>query len=200
MSAIEAIVPINTVFLTKGTHESLAENYILYLKQCVPKSRYLGKFGVINIGKPIGNYNILVTHGTGRSEYYPVSYKQIRDLWKSINQYKMKGIPIERCLVGHSHWLTPNLELEGLLVDETGGFQFWEKSIQQRPCGMLLYIYYDGEVAAVPIKPNHEVEMKEKARPDLEYSNMFYYAGILKEHYESDKMMGVISDPMASAS
>jgi hypothetical protein len=181
-SKIEEIVPINKIFLIRGTHESLEENYILYLKRTLTNSKYLSHAGIINIGDPIGKYNILFTHGKGRSEYYPVSYEQIREIWKSIPQFLSGNIIIERTCIGHSHWLTTNLELEGVCIDITGGFQKWEYSIHQRPCGMILYLFYNNETVSIPIKPNREIEIKEKNDPALEYKNMKLYGQILLKH------------------
>lgn len=179
---INILSSINDIYMIKGTHEALEEAYILYLKRLFPGAKYLSKHGIINIAESLGKYNVLFTHGRGASYYYPISYQQIREIWKVIAQYLQSKILIERSCVGHTHWLSPNLELEGTVVDISGGFQKWEYTIQQRACGFILYLYYDDEVVAIPIKPNKEVEMKEKMSKSLEYRNLKLYGQILLKH------------------
>jgi len=174
---------ISSVYLVKGTHESLAENYILYLKRVLGKNiKYLGHSGIVNIANPIGKYNIFFTHGFGSNSFYPISNELLKDIWKANSQHKLAGVPIERFCLAHSHWLTTNLELEGMLVDVTGGFQKWERSISQRPSGLILYLYYDGEVTAIPIRPDKKVETKELSEAGLEYKNLKYYGEKLLKH------------------
>jgi len=185
---INSIVPVSSIYLCKGTHESVSENYLLYLKKALLSldidAHYLSHAKVLNIAEPISKYNVLFTHGYGRSDYYPVSYAMIRDLWKTISQFRTKKIPIERICLGHSHWLTTNLLLEGLLIDVTGGFQRWEHTISQRPSGMLLYLYCNNEVSAIPIRPDSDVEDKEKSETALEYKNMKFYGQMLMKHFK----------------
>lgn len=182
LEKIETYVPVENIFLIRGTHESLEENYILYLKRVLPNSKYLSHAGIIDVGEPLGHYNILFTHGKGKSYYYPISYEQIREIWKVTSQYLQNKILIERSCVSHSHWLCTNLELEGAVVDITGGYQKWEYSIPQRPCGMILYLYYNKDVTSIPIKPDREIERKEKLEKALEYKNMKLYGDILLKH------------------
>jgi len=185
---IEKIVPVKKVYLLKGTHEALAENYILYLKKILTNAKYLGHYGVLNIAEPIGKYNVLFTHGTGKSDYYPVSYDLMRDLWKALSDYKIGKTPIERYSVAHSHWLAVNMPLMGAVIDNTGGFQKWEYSISQRPSGMILYLFTDNQCIAMPIKPDLKVEQKERNDPMLEYKNIGYYAETLKKHFKEIEM------------
>jgi len=191
---LNSIIPISSVYLCKGTHESLSENYLLYLKKALLSlgidTHYLSHAKILNIAEPIGNYNVLFTHGKGKSDYYPISYAMIRDLWKTISGYKSRDIPIERVCVGHSHWLTTNLILEGIVLDETGGFQRWEYTISQRPCGMILYFYCNNEVSAIPIRPDFEIEDLEKHESALEYKNLKFYGKKLLEHFEEIEKMG----------
>jgi len=183
---IEKIVKIDSVYLIKGTHESQAENYLLYLKRTLKENGYNVMYSsrslVLNIADPIGKYNVFFSHGRGRSDYYPVSLSMIRDLWKVMSQYKMSKIPIERCCLAHTHWLSTNLELEGLTIDVTGGFQRWEKTHSQRPSGMILYFYTEGECCPIPIRPNRKVKAKEITDPALEYKNIKFYGEKLMKH------------------
>jgi len=179
---IRSIAPINQIYLVRGTHEALEENYILYLKRNLPDSKYLSHAGIVDVGEPVGHYNILFTHGKGKSYYYPISYEMIREMWKTTNQYLQNKVIIERVCVGHSHWLCTNLELEGGIADITGGYQKWEYSIAQRPCGMILYLFYDNDITAIPIKPDKEIERKEKMEQALEYKNLKRYGEILLKH------------------
>jgi len=189
---INKILPVSSVFLCKGTHESLTENYLLYLKKALLSlginTHYISHAKVLNIAEPLGKYNVLFTHGYGKSSYYPISYAMIRDLWKSISQYKARDIRIERVCLGHTHWLTTSLVLEGLLVDVSGGFQRWEYTISQRPCGMILYLYCNNEVSAIPIRPDKDVESKEKADSALEYKNLRFYGQKLLSHFKEIEM------------
>ncbi len=185
---IGRIVDIDSVYLIKGTHESQAENYLLYLKRTLKGNGYhavySGKSLVLNIADPVGTYNVLFTHGRGRSDYYPVSLAMIRDLWKALNQHKLMKIPIERCCMGHTHWLTVNLELEGLTLDVTGAFQRWKHSESQRPCGMILYLCTESDCVPIPIRPDRKVETWEKRDGALEYKNIQFYGSMLLKHLE----------------
>lgn len=185
---ISKITPVNKVVIVKGTHDSIAENYMLYLKRIMSNGKYKvlygGKGCVFNIADPIGKYNVFFCHGKGYNEYSPVSPIMVRDLWKLFNEYKLANVPIERGCLGHTHWLSTNIELEGLTIDVTGGFQRWSRSQSQRPCGMLLYLYTDHECSVIPIRPNLEIETKEKNDPALEYKNQRFYGSMLLEHLE----------------
>ena len=184
ISKIENHIKINRMYLIKGTHESLESNYMLYLRKIFhPLSVYSSKSLILNIAEPIGKYNILFTHGRGRSSYYPISYEQVRNIWKAVRQL---DVPVEKVCVGHSHWLTPELDLEGVSVCVTGGFQKWEYTVPQRPCGMLLILYSEGEASVVPVRPDPEIEAREKNEPALEYKNMRYYAELLAEHMRNE--------------
>ncbi|RLF21748.1 MAG: hypothetical protein DRN15_10635 [Thermoprotei archaeon] len=186
--SISRIVSLDSIFLIKGTHESQAENYLLYLKRTLKGNGYhavySGKSLVLNIADPIGKYNVLFTHGRGRSDYYPVSLSMIRDLWKALNQHKLLKIPIERCCMGHTHWLTVNLELEGLTLDVTGGFQRWKHTESQRPCGMILYLCTESDCVPIPIRPDRKIETWEKRDGALEYKNIQFYGSMLLKHLE----------------
>jgi len=185
---INKIVKVNNIYLTKGTHEALAENYILYLKKILSGARYLGHYGVLDIAEPISHYNILFTHGVGKSDYYPVSYEMIRDIWKSVSQQKLSGLIIERFCVGHSHWLAVNIPVLGTTLDVSGGFQKWEFTINQRPAGMVLYLYTGDQCIAMPIRPNPKVENDERNDPMLEYKNIRYYSDTLIKHFKTIEM------------
>ncbi len=188
---IEQIIPIDKVFLIKGNHENRGNNYNLYLRKALGnKSIYSSKGVVLDIGNPIGNFNVFFTHGSGGNSYFPVSLTFIRDLWKVLADYKSQGIIIERVVSGHTHWLAPDIPTEGMNISVTGGFQKWEYSIAQRPCGLLLLMYCDDECSVIPIRPDEKIEQDEKCDASLEYKNMGYYAKILREHlqlYESNQ-------------
>ncbi len=179
--AVQDIVPINKTFVLKGNHENLGENYMIYLSNYLKNTWYAGHSKVLNIGHPIGQYNVLFTHGFGRSEYYPVSYGVIRDCWKTFNQYRTTGVQIEEICVGHTHWLQPRLYLEGLTFNVTGGFQRWEKTISQRPSGFLLMLHTDGETSVTGIRADPEIEAREQSAGDLEFTNLEFYSKKLRE-------------------
>jgi len=185
---ISKVVPVETTYLLKGTHEALAENYILYLKKILNNSKYLGHYGILNIAEPIGEYNVLFTHGSGKSDYYPVSYDLMRDIWRALSDYKIGKIPIERYSVGHSHWLAVNMPLVGAVIDNTGGFQKWEHTMSQRPSGLLLYLFTNNQCIAMPIKPDSKTEQKERNDPMLEYKTTAYYAQVLMKHFKEIEM------------
>jgi len=159
---------------------------MLYLRKCLGNiAKYCSKYLILDIGDPIGHYNVLFSHGGGSSAYYPISFLFIRDMWKTLPQLALRDTPVERVVTSHSHWLTPELELEGFKVSVTGGFQKWEYTIQQRPSGMLLLLYWNGECSIIPIKPDPTVVRYEREEQALEYKNMGYYSQILKEHFKS---------------
>jgi len=179
--ALAKVRPIEKTFILKGNHENLAENYMIYLTNYMEDTWYAGHYKVLNIGYPIGDYNVLFTHGFGGSSYYPVSYEVIRDCWKAFNQYKAKGVQIEEIALGHFHWLQPRLFLEGLTISVTGGFQRWEKTISQRPSGFLLFIHSQGETSVTGIRPDPEIEADELTASDLEFTNLDFYSQKLTE-------------------
>lgn len=179
---IEEVLPIKDIYFLKGTHAQQGENYPMYLKRAFPNAVYAGHHLILNIGEDLGKYNILITHGYGSSEYYPISYGLVRDMWKAISQYKKEGVPIERVCIGHYHWLNVEQNFESFILDCTGGFQRWEYTVSQRPTGALLYFFFDGEVSAIPIRPNQDIVDKEVSDPGLEYKNMNYYAKKLLKH------------------
>jgi hypothetical protein len=184
--AIEKVIPINNVHLVRGTHDSISENYLLYLKRTLVGNGYnvfyCGSGFVKNIAEPIGTYNVFFTHGRGSSEYSPISTVMVRDLWKAFNQYKLKDIPIERACTSHTHWISTNIDIEGMIVDVTGGFQRWSKSQSQRPCGLIMYLYTMGETSSIAVRPNIEIESREKSETGLEYKNISYYGTKLQKH------------------
>jgi len=183
---IEKECKVNRVYLIKGTHESLESNFMLYLRKCLGNiAKYSSKSLILNVADPLGNYNVLFTHGYGGSSYYPFGFKFIRDMWKTIAEYKNIGVPIERVISGHCHWLTPDLELEGIRLSQSGGFQKWEYTINQRPSGMLLLACNGDECSVIPIRPDPATEDEERNDTSLEYKNMKYYAQMLKDHFKS---------------
>ena len=89
---IEKIVPIHRIYMLKGHHEDTESNYMLYLKKSIgEKARYCSRHSIIDIGSPIGHYNVLFTHGYGRSDYYPIAPSFIRDILKTISDYRSRG-------------------------------------------------------------------------------------------------------------
>jgi len=183
---IEELVPIEVILLTKGQHEPQEENYALYLRKIFgDRCKYGSKSIIYNIASPLGFYNVLFTHGTSRSEYYPVSYALIRDIWKTLSENDK--VPVERIVCSHSHWLTPDIQIEGFKVSVTGGYQRWEYSIHQRPAGMILLYYANGEAYPIAIPPDRDIEHKEKSHPALEYRNLKYYAEMLMGHLREEE-------------
>jgi transposase len=186
---IEQIVPIDEIYLIRGTHESAgSENYQLYLKKAFVADGYNCKYAskgiVLDIAKPVGHYNILFTHGFGSTDYSPVSPVCQRDLIKAIADHKLDGIPIERCCVAHSHWLTTEFEVSEIPIDVTGGFQKWARTQSQRPCGFILYLYVSGICVPIKIRPDPKVVNEERRSPNLEYENIRFYGAKLLEHYK----------------
>jgi len=189
---VENVLPVRDMIVLKGTHEEQGENYAMYIKRSIDRAKYGGHYVVYNVGQDIGNCNVLITHGYGSSDYYPLSYTFIRDLWESITKYARKGVPIERVCVSHYHWLFPNLPLKSIIADCTGGFQRWEKTISQRDAGMILYFFYDGEVSVIPVRPDPDVQHKEINDSALEYKNMNYYGQKLLKHLEQVEHVDVV--------
>lgn len=190
---LKPILPVNELIILKGTHESnVGENYAMYIKRSIEGSKYGGHHVVYNIGQDLGKYNVLITHGTGSSDYYPLSYTFIRDMWETVTEYSRRGVPIERICVGHYHWLFPNLPLRSIIADCTGGFQRWEKTISQRDAGMILYFYYDNEVSVIPIRPDPKIQNKEIDDSALEYKNMNYYGQKLLKHLQQIEHVDVV--------
>ena len=185
IETIEDEVHVDSIYLLKGHHEDTESNYMLYLKKALGnRAKYCSRHVVLDIGEPIGNYNVLFTHGYGKSQYYPVSYSLLRDLWKAVSEYRKRDIIIERVVVSHSHWLNPDLKLENISISVTGGFQRWQYTIEQRPSGLLVLLYSGGSCSVIPVTPSADVQFREVNEPNLEYKNMGYYAKMLREHFE----------------
>jgi hypothetical protein len=163
--------------MVRGTHDALSENYLLYLKEMLSdyKTYYNSRMLLLNIGKPIGNYNVIFTHGRGSSEFSPVPPVVVKDILKVLQQYKMMNVPVERICTAHTHNLVTNYRLEGLTFDITGGFQRWDKSLAQRCCGFLVYLYSNGTAFPIEIRPDIRVESSEKTSPTLEFENIKFY-------------------------
>ena len=161
-------------------------NETLFLKRCIPcdNTKYLSNGGVVNIAGKLGEYNILFTHGFGYSAANPVPTRLLSDVATMISEYKNKGIQIDRACSGHTHWLSSGLMIGNLYWDCCGGYQKWELSLSQRPCGMIIYIYNNGECISIPVRPNADVEEREKFTSGLEYKNMRYYSKWLLKHLE----------------
>jgi len=182
---LNSIVNVDHNYLIKGTHEDKSENYIIELRKTLNKSTYSSRSATINVAEPIGNYNILFTHGFGSNGYFPVSLNLIREIWKVISEHRNNNVLIERISVGHSHWLTSELDMDGFKISVNGGFQKWEYSVSQRPAGCILFMYCNGECSVIPVRPNEEVEFSEKKYNALEYKNMKYYAETLMDHLDN---------------
>jgi len=174
---------INKVYLVRGTHEGLASNFILYLKRMLGnKAYYLSHGGIVNIADPIGEYNVFFTHGRSYSEYCPVPPRLIRDCLELINTYKSNGIYIERVCSSHTHWLCSSIIYGDIYWDVTGGFQKWEYTVSQRPCGAILYFFANNELSVIPVRPDSKIEKEERSEVGLEYKNLVYYGKYLLSH------------------
>ena len=180
---LSKVIPVSSIYYVKGNHEGLANNFVLYLKRSIgSKGKYLSHGGLVNIADPIVTYLVYFTHGYGRSSYSPVSPRLLRDCMELLEKYRARNVFVDRICVGHSHWLTTNLYLGGKLWDVTGGFQKWELSVSNRPCGLILYMFNSNDVSAIPIRPDPRVESSELSDPGLEYKNLEYYGRILLKH------------------
>jgi len=189
---IEKVLKVKDIYFLKGTHEEHAENYVLYLKRTFPNTKYAGHKLILNIGEDIGKCNIMFTHGYGSSEYYPISYSLIRDLWKTISEHKKRDVPIERVCIGHYHWLNVEQNFESFILDCTGGFQRWELTLSQRPVGAILYFFYEDTITAIPVRPDKKILDEELSDPGLEYKNMKYYSQMLLKHLK--EIEGIIDE------
>ncbi|RLC83115.1 MAG: hypothetical protein DRI61_00335 [Chloroflexi bacterium] len=183
LKELEPLCKVTTVYLTKGTHENLANNFVLYLKRMLgPKTYYLSHGGIVNIAKPLGEYNVFFTHGMSYSEYFPIPPRLMRDCINSISKYRSKNIYIDRVCTSHTHWLTSSVLVGDIYWDVTGGFQKWEHTIFQRPCGVIMYLYNNGECVSIPVRPDPKIEEQEKNDVGLEYKNLKYYGEYLLSH------------------
>lgn len=180
-------IKLDLAALVKGTHDGYDFNETLMLKRCIDAkvTKYLSNGGVINIAGKLGEYNVLFTHGFGYNAANPVPTRLLSDVANIISSYKSKGIQIDRACSGHTHWLSSGLLVGNLYWDCCGGFQKWELSLSQRPCGALIYLYNNGECVSIPVRPNEDVEEQEKFGTGLEYNNMKYYSKYLIKHLET---------------
>jgi len=183
LEKLSTIKNIDKIIFIRGTHDSLANNFILYLKRLMNyETLYLSHGGVFNIAGPLGEYNVLFSHGYGWSDVFPVSSPMMRDVLKVLNTYRDSGINIERICSSHSHWISSGFIFENIYWDTTGGFQKWEYTLSQRPAGAIVYLYNNGECVSIPVRPDPVVEAKEKSDVGLEYKNLIYYGTYLLKH------------------
>ena len=181
---LEKIGTIDKIIFVKGTHEALANNFVLFLKRMIGENstEYLSHGSVFNIAGSLGTYNVLFTHGHGWSDVFPVSTQMIRDILKVLNTYRSKGLQVDRVCSSHSHWISSGFIYEDIYFDTTGGFQKWEYTLSQRPSGAIVYLYNNGECVSIPVRPDPLIEMKEKSDTGLEYKNLVYYGKYLLKH------------------
>ena len=183
MRKLSELVNTNEIVLVRGTHDNMANNLVMYLKRLLPgRVVYLSQGGIYNLGDDGVPYNILFMHGYGWSNSNPITSKMFIDVNAIMEMNRARGVFIERVCTSHTHWLSSGLIMGSLYWDTTGGFQKWDGTINQRPCGFILYLYSDGEAVSIPIRPDLNVEMKEKADPGLNYRNYSYYGNILLKH------------------
>jgi len=175
---------IDRIYLVRGTHENLANNFILYLKRMFgDKTWYLSHGGVVNIAGSLGEYNVFFTHGYGNSRTCPVPSNLLSDVLSKVDDYKFNNnIHIDRICTGHTHWLTSSILYGNIYWDITGGFMKWEKTLSHRAPGILLYIYSNKDVSCIPIRPDIVVYENEINSPGLEYKNLKYYGDYLLKH------------------
>lgn len=174
---------ITKIYLTRGTHEALANNFILYLKRIIgDKTRYLSHGGIVNIAGNLGEYYVLFTHGIGGSRITPIPSILQTDVFSKIDEYRRNNFHIERVCTSHTHWLTSSIFFDGVFWDVTGGFMKWEKTLSNRIPGIIVYFYNDGEVSSIPVTPDMEVYRAELNDPGLEYKNLKYYGDFLLKH------------------
>jgi len=174
---------IDDMLFLKGTHDTAAYNFVLYLKRMFANNtKYMSQGGLFDIGDPLGHYNVLFSHGYGWSDTAPISGPMLRDMLKALCTYRENGIIVDRVCTSHSHWISSNLEYGKLFWDVTGGFQKWELTIAQRPCGIIIYLFNNNEVVSIPIRPDRAIEDEEKSDPGLEYKNLVYYGDYLLKH------------------
>lgn len=178
------VAKTDKIVLVKGTHDNMGNNLAMYLKRLMTaETTYLSQGGIFDIGdKNTGSYNLLFMHGYGYSNSNPVSYKMFNDARAVIEMYSGKGIVVDRICTSHTHWLSSGFIVGNLYWDVTGGYQKWEGTINQRPAGFILYLYSNNEVVSIPIRPDLDVEDKEKSDPSLNYRNYVYYGNILLRH------------------
>lgn len=191
---LSSIVPVDRMYLIRGTHETNENNYIMYLKKYLPNTYYLGHSKAVNIAHPLGEYNVIFTHGMGSNTYFALSLAMLRDGVNAVSDFALKGIEIKRVSCGHTHQLQPGIVGSGVTFDVTGGFQRWEKTISQRDCGMLLYMCTKDTFNIVPIRPDKNIEFKEKSYGDLEFKNMQYYATMLRDSLLKEKEFDGLPD------
>jgi hypothetical protein len=179
-------INVTNTYLVKGTHEGVGFNELLFLKRSMPgKTKYLSNGNIVNIAGCLGEYYVLFTHGYGYNVANPVSTGLINDVMKALNNFKTKGLYVDRICSSHSHWLSSGLVIDEIYWDVTGGFQKWEYTISQRPAGIIIYIYNNGECVSIPVRPNTEIEYNEKSDCGLEYKNITYYGKCLNRHLEN---------------
>jgi|WetSurMetagenome_2_1015567.scaffolds.fasta_scaffold02220_12 hypothetical protein len=182
----EEITEVSNVVLVRGTHDTLSNNLVIYLKRMLPqdKTTYLSHGAAYNIGTDKEPYHVLFMHGYGGGGSSPVPYKLFNDVATIMDTYRRQGVNVERVCSAHCHWLSSGFIVNNIYWDTTGGYQKWEYTINQRPCGFILYLYSAGEAVSIPIRPDLDVEAKEKSIANLEYKNFAYYGNYLLKHLE----------------
>ncbi len=192
LSRVEDLgIHISDIYAVRGGHDEVSENYLMYLKEILKQrynTHYNSKMLVLDVGTPIGNYNVLFTHGRSMSETSPVPPVVVRDVYKLAQSYKLMGIPVERVCTGHTHNLVTDYRLEGMTFDVLGGFQRWHLSLSQRKAGFFAYLYtVEGECVPIEFQADTVIEEKEKLSPTLEFENLKFYGEKLMASYLNDE-------------
>jgi len=183
LKELEKYKKIDDIVFVRGTHEKFGNNFILYLKRIMSGNTiYLSHGGVYDLGLKPYKHHTLFMHGYGFNNSSPVSSRMINDVMKIVNNYKNMGMNVNRVCSAHSHWLSSGLIINDIYWDTTGGFQKWAYTINQRPCGMIVYLCAGDECLSIPVRPNSDVELEEKFDPGLKYRNLVYYGNYLLKH------------------
>jgi len=204
-------------FVLKGNHDQhRKDNYAWELTDKLRSyglnAFYAGHQLIMNLGNDNKQHWVLIEHGYGGSDYYPVSYDFLRNTWKKITwlnrlQKEKRRDEIERVIVGHSHWLVTNLRQDPFwAIDVSGGFQRNERvelGKNQRPAGFLLYVFdeekdgltiYDWKkgLRLFEIVADEEIMLHELLDPALELKNRMDAPKTLMQLYNKLVEMGLI--------
>ena len=196
-------------FIIKGNHDQYSgDNYAWLLADKLRAlgldAFYAGHEFITNLGNTEKQHWALIEHGYGGGSYYPLSYEFIRQSTKKVIETNMRqweqGLgPIERVIVGHTHWLNTNFQQDlRWAFDVSGGFQKnnrVELGMNQRPPGVLLYAFdsnkeglsiYDwkGGLRLFEIPPDGEVLYNEIHDPALTLNNHSDVASVLANFYK----------------
>jgi hypothetical protein len=157
----EQIAPVRVSVLW-GNHDDadlsdLARKFVEFLALLGVRATYLHTEYVGSLSAtPREDAVFQAAHGFGHSDYYPISYSGIRDLWRLHGEIaQLHGAHVRRFMRAHTHFMGIGLPvLLDCFVDIPGGWHAqtrWNLGKSIRNTGLIVYRDDGRETEVVPV-------------------------------------------------